>query len=178
MFSIIGRDLRGAARLCRDVGLGGFNKAKAAAYAEAASALDLYNVAVGFTGPEMLSLCDDIVGYLEVVIRAEWPAQAEGRMIDRGEVYLQKLNRAAVGFKPTATADGNLHAMLLQSLARLSEARQQRLLAAETTVPTVVWIVTPVGGVLTVAFGSFSAFRASARTWRCRRRWQYPAPWC
>jgi hypothetical protein len=35
------------------------------------------------------------------------------------------------------------------------EARQQRLLAAETTVPAVVWIVTIVGGALTIAFGSF-----------------------
>ena len=52
-------------------------------------------------------------------------------------------------------ADGNLHAQLLQSLARLWDARQQRLLAAETTIPAVVWIVTLVGGGLTIAFGSF-----------------------
>ncbi|HKN10428.1 MAG TPA: hypothetical protein VJ376_13225, partial [Pseudomonadota bacterium] len=32
---------------------------------------------------------------------------------------------------------------------------QQRLLAAETTIPAVVWIVTLVGGGLTIAFGSF-----------------------
>jgi len=39
--------------------------------------------------------------------------------------------------------------------ARLWDARQQRLLAAETTIPAVVWIVTLVGGGLTIAFGSF-----------------------
>ena len=33
--------------------------------------------------------------------------------------------------------------------------REQRLLAAETTIPAVVWIVTLVGGALTIAFGSF-----------------------
>ncbi len=38
---------------------------------------------------------------------------------------------------------------------RLWDARQERLLAAETTIPAVVWIVTLVGGGLTIAFGSF-----------------------
>jgi len=42
----------------------------------------------------------------------------------------------------------------LRSLTRLRDARQQRLLAAESAIPAVVWIVTLVGGGLTLAFGS------------------------
>ncbi|HKM70197.1 MAG TPA: hypothetical protein VJX94_09085 [Stellaceae bacterium] len=133
----------------------GFNKAKAAAYAEAATILDFYNASVGLAGPETLLMRDDIIGYLETVVRVEWPAQAEGQIVDRGTSYLEKLNRIAIGLKPSGVADGNLHALLLQSLARLWDARQQRLLAAETTIPAVVWIVTLVGGGLTIAFGSF-----------------------
>ena len=131
-----------------------FNKAKAASYAEAASVLDVYNVSVGFAEPEMLTMRDAIIGYAETVVRVEWPAQAEGQTVDRGTAYLEKLNRIALGLKPFSVADGNLHAMLLQSLTRLWDARQQRLLAAETTIPTVVWLVTIVGGGLTIAFGS------------------------
>ncbi len=37
----------------------------------------------------------------------------------------------------------------------LWDANEQRLLAAETTVPEVVWDVTIVGGALTIAFSSF-----------------------
>jgi len=133
----------------------GFNKAKATAYAEAATVLDVYNVAVGLAGPETAAMRDDIVSYLETVIRVEWPAQAEGLVADRGNAYLQKLNALANSLKPSSVADGNLHAQLLQSLVRLSDARQQRLLAAETTIPSVVWIVTILGGGLTIAFGSF-----------------------
>jgi hypothetical protein len=133
----------------------GFNKAKAAAYAEAATVLDLYNVAVGLAGPEASPMRDNIIGYLETVIRVEWPAQAEGVFVDRGRAFLEKLNTLAIGLKPANVADGNLHAQLLQSLARLWNARQQRLLAAETTIPAVVWIVTILGGALTIAFGSF-----------------------
>jgi len=133
----------------------GFNKAKAASYGEASSVLDVYNASLGFADPEMSSMRDDIIGYLETVVRVEWPAQAEGRIVDRGVAYLEKLNRIAIGLKPSGVADGNLQAMLLRSLARLRDARQQRLLAAETTIPAVVWIVTIVGGALTIAFGSF-----------------------
>jgi hypothetical protein len=131
-----------------------FNKAKAASYAEAASVLEVYNASVGFADPEASLMRDNIVGYLETVIRVEWPAQAEGRTIERGTVYLEKLNRTAVGLKPSGVADGNLQALLLQSLTRLWDARQDRLLAAETTIPAVVWVVTLVGGGLTIAFGS------------------------
>ena len=133
----------------------GFNKAKAASYVEAARVLDVYNACVGFADPDMSSMRDGIMGYLETVVKVEWPAQAEGRIVDWGAAYLQKLNRIAIGLKPSGVADGNLQALLLQSLAQLWDARQQRLLAAETTIPAVVWIVTLVGGSLTIAFGSF-----------------------
>jgi Protein of unknown function (DUF4239) len=133
----------------------GFNRAKAASYAEAARALDVYNAAIGFGDPEMSSMRDGIIGYLETVVRVEWPAQAEGQTVDRGRAYLEKLNRVAIGLKSTGLSDGNLHAQLLQSLSQLWDARQQRLLAAETTIPAVVWVVTLVGGGLTIAFGSF-----------------------
>ena len=132
-----------------------FNKAKAASYAEAASILDIYNASVGFPEPESSSMRDNIVGYLETVIRLEWPAQAEGRTVEGGAAYLEKLNRMAVYLRPSSVADGNLHALLLQSLMRLWDARQERLLAGATTIPAVVWIVTMVGGGLTIAFGSF-----------------------
>jgi hypothetical protein len=133
----------------------GFNRAKAAAYAEAAAVLDVYNAGIGLTGPQTSQMRDAVIGYLETVVRVEWPAQAEGQVVDRGKAFLEKLNTLAIGVKPSDIAVGNLHAQLLQSLARLSDAKQQRLLAAETTIPAVVWIVTIVGGALTIAFGSF-----------------------
>jgi hypothetical protein len=133
----------------------GFNKAKDASYVEAASVIDLYNVSIGFAEAEKSSMRDDLIGYLETVVRVEWPAQAEGRTVDRGTAYLKNLNRTAIGLKPASLADGNLHAQLLQCLSRLWHARHQRLLAAETTIPAVVWIVLLAGGGLTIIFSSF-----------------------
>jgi hypothetical protein len=155
IFSVIGVTFAVLLAFVAMLAWDGFNKAKAASYAEAALVLDVYNASIGFADPETSAMRDDIIGYLETVVRVEWPAHAEGQVIDRGGAYLQKLNRLASGLKPTGVADGNLHAQLLQSLSRLWDAREQRLLAAETTIPAVVWIVTLVGGALTIAFGSF-----------------------
>src|SRR3984893_825958 len=45
----------------------GFNKAKAASYAEASGVLDVYDASVGFADPDMSTMRDDIIGYLETV---------------------------------------------------------------------------------------------------------------
>ena len=51
--------------------------------------------------------------------------------------------------------DRDLHSLLLQATERLWDARQERLLAAQSTIPGIVWFVVIAGGALTVAFGSF-----------------------
>jgi uncharacterized protein DUF4239 len=131
-----------------------FNQAKAASYAEAQSVLDVSNVSLGFPEPQRSAMRDGIVGYLETVVRVEWPAQARGQTLYRASADLQKLNRMAIALKPSGMADANRQAMFMQALTRLGDARQQRLLADETPVPAIVWIVTIVGGVLTVAFAA------------------------
>ena len=88
----------------------GFNKAKAAAYAEAATVLDVYNAAIGLTGLQTSQMSDAVIGYLETVVRVEWPAQAEGLVVNRGKAFLGTLNTLAIGLKPSGVADGNLHA--------------------------------------------------------------------
>jgi hypothetical protein len=156
IFSVIGVTFAVLLAFVAMLAWDGFNKAKAASYAEASGVLDVYDASVGFA--DMSTMRDEIIGYLETVVRVEWPAQAEGRIVDRGAEYLAKLNRIAIGLKPSGVADGNLHVLLLQSLSRLRDARQQRLLAAETTIPAVVWVVTLVGGGLTIAFSAFLGF--------------------
>jgi len=155
IFSVIGITFAVLLAFVAMLAWDGFNKAKAAANAEAAFVLGVYNVSLGFADPEMSVMRDDIIGYLETMVRVEWPAQAEGQVVDSGRTYLEKLNRSAIGLKPAGVADGNLQAQLLRSLNRLWDARGQRLLASETTIPAVVRIVTLAGGGLTIAFGAF-----------------------
>jgi len=133
----------------------GFNRAEAASYSEAAVLRDVYTVSVGLADPARSSIRNDVIAYARSVVNVEWPAQADGRAVDRASVYLDTLNGTVHAAHPSSLADGNLHLLLLQSLTRLWDARQDRLLAARTTIPGVVWFVMLLGGALTIAFGSF-----------------------
>jgi Protein of unknown function (DUF4239) len=154
IFSVIGVTFGVLVAFVAMVAWEGFNRAKAASYAEAAIIADVYNATKGSDVPQMAQMRDDIVGYIETVVEIEWPAQAAGRSVDAGAAYLKKLNLVAAALRPLDIAGGNWHAQLLDSLRRLSDARHERRLAAETTIPTVVWIVTVFGGALTIAFAS------------------------
>jgi hypothetical protein len=133
----------------------GFNRAKAASYVEAAVIGDVYNLSAGFAAPEKSSIRNEILGYARRVVTVEWPAQAEGLMVDQGSIHLNGLNKTAIALHPSGQVDSHLHSLLLQAIERLWDARQQRLLAAQTTIPGIVWFVVIVGGALTIAFGSF-----------------------
>jgi hypothetical protein len=133
----------------------GFNRAKAASYAEAARIGDVYNLSAGFADLEKSSIRNEIFGYARRVVTVEWPAQAEGRMVDQDSIHLNGLNKVALALHPSGKADSDLHLLLLQAIERLWDARQERLLAAQTTIPDIVWFVVIVGGALTVAFASF-----------------------
>jgi hypothetical protein len=155
IFSIIGVTYAVLLAFVATLAWEGFNRAKAASYAEAAAILDVYNASGGFADPARSSIRKDIAAYARCVVNVEWPAQADGRVVDRASMYLDELNGAVLDIHPSSLADGNRHFLLIQSLTRLWDARQDRLLAAETTIPGIVWFVMILGGALTIAFGSF-----------------------
>jgi Protein of unknown function (DUF4239) len=133
----------------------GYNRAKAASYTEAAVIGDVYHVSAGFADPERSSIQDEIMGYARQVVDVEWPEQAEGRPVAQDSIYLDRLNRTVLGLHLSGVTEGDLRSLLLESLTRLWDARQERLLAAQTTIPDIVWFVMIVGGGLTIAFGAF-----------------------
>jgi hypothetical protein len=133
----------------------GFNKAKAASHLEAAVIHDVFEAAGGFSEPARADLVDRLIRYTRTVIATEWPAQAEGHVDRSADTYLDELHGLALSLRPSDPTQVNFHALLLQSLTRLRDARQDRLLAAEVTIPAIVWIVVIAGGTITIAFGSF-----------------------
>src|SRR3977135_4059744 len=52
----------------------GYNRAKAASYAEATLIGDVYNLSAGFADPEKSSIRNEILGYARRVATVEWPA--------------------------------------------------------------------------------------------------------
>ncbi len=155
MFSIIGVTYAVLLAFVATLAWDGYNKANAASYAEAGAALDVYTVAAGFPDAERSSLRADLAAYVRAVVEVEWPARALGRPVEGGMADLAKINSTAFTLNPQSGTDSAVRTVLLQSVTRLSDERQNRLLASESSIPGVVWVVTVLGGALTVAFSSF-----------------------
>lgn len=155
MFSIIGVTYAVLLAFVAMLAWDGFNKAKAASYGEAVAVHDLYDATGGFADPAASAIRDGVLAYARRVITVEWPDQAKGRFTDSAAPLLDTLTRSAMALRLAGAAEANQQALLLQSLQRLRDAREQRQLAAESTIPGIVWLVVIVGGALTIAFASF-----------------------
>jgi hypothetical protein len=133
----------------------GYNHAQAITDEEASLVQNVYQLVDGLTGPEMAGMRADIMAYADVVRRTEWPAQETGRDISEAEVHLDHLTTVALHLRPDNIADGNLHTLLLSDLTRLGSARRERLFAARTPIPVILWVVLLCGGGITVVLASF-----------------------
>ena len=133
----------------------GFNKAQMVTDSEASLVQNVYQLIDGLSGPEMPGMRRNIVGYADVVAHDEWPAQAVGRRVIEDEPHLRALTTTALHLRPDNIADGDLHQLLLGDLGQLATARRERLFAARTPIPAILWFVLIAGGSLTVGFASF-----------------------
>ena len=130
----------------------GFNRAEAVVQTEATLLGDAYEASRGFADPV---LRDGTRRYGELVVMQEWPLLAAGDRAEAAQAVLDAMGGAARAIAPADAGAANRQAELLRVLMRLRDARAERMLAARTTIPPVVWVVTLLGGVITVAFGSF-----------------------
>lgn len=117
--------------------------------------MDVFQAARSLPEPTRSSFIGGLRNYATAVIGIEWPAQAEGYVVRTGDTYVAELDQLVADLGPINQANASISMWLGQALMRLRDARQERLLAAETTIPGIVWFVLIVGGAITIAFGSF-----------------------
>ena len=130
----------------------GFTAAQAASHREAAALLDVAHAAAGIAGPGRTRVRAALADYARTVIDEEWPEQAAGHAPRGGAARIEALNRAVIGAVNAEPAPAQFAGPLIEAARQLSDARQERLLAASTSIPPVTWFVLVVGGALTVAF--------------------------
>jgi uncharacterized membrane protein len=107
--------------------------------------------------PEGRHIQELVRSYARVVVEDEWPAMARGSSSPKAWDTLDELRGTILGLKPTTDAQrtgyGQMrYEQMLQQLHDLGNARRERLLAAEQGLPTILWVVLILGGVVTVAF--------------------------
>ena len=132
-----------------------YHDAERALAAEAGAAASIYRLAGGLDPTTTVAVRDRLATYMKSILEEDWPAMSAGRWSRATTRKLNDLYTELVGLRPSDPHDFDLHQDLLRELDKLSEARRERLVMAQGTVPDAVWFVIFFGGALTIAFTYF-----------------------
>ncbi len=107
-----------------------------------------------------------IRGYAATVAEREWPAQRLGQDPVAGSAPFHEIRKALNAYEPRGVAEELMHAEALRELTRASELRRDRVHAARTALPGLVWLVVIAGGVLALGGSTFFVHMDDARLHR------------
>ncbi len=127
-----------------------FNDAENTVAREAGATANLYRLSHGIGDEPGSSLRRALSTYLKTTISGDWPAMEHG---GEGEPARQALDAVYAAILPYAQPQSSaLMAEILHQLDIVTQERRARLVAAEGTVPGVLWPVLFWGAALTIGF--------------------------
>ena len=137
-----------------------FGRARVTAEAEANALAEVFWLAHQLPEPEGRELQELARSYAEEVVDEEWPLMEQGRAplmersreTSRGWVLIDDIRVTLQEVEPRSASGQELYAEGLDQVQRLADARRTRLVAAEEGLPTVLWVVLVVAGIVVVGF--------------------------
>jgi hypothetical protein len=134
-----------------------WNEAEDVTTEEANELAGIFWFAHALPQPEGRHIQELVRSYSEVVVEEEWPLMAQGKSSPEAWATLDELRGTILGLKPPKGAqqmgyDQVRYNQLLEQLHSLGDARRERLLVAGEGLPTILWVVLILGGVITVCF--------------------------
>jgi protein-S-isoprenylcysteine O-methyltransferase Ste14 len=138
-----------------------FGRARVTVETEANALAEIFWLAHALPEPEGHHLQELTRSYAEEVVDQEWPLMEQGRAplmeqstqaTPTGWVLIDDIRATLQGYEPRTEAEQELYAEGLDQVQRLADARRTRLVAAEESIPAVLWVVLVVGGMVAVGF--------------------------
>jgi hypothetical protein len=132
-----------------------YSDADATVAKEAGAAASIYHLSKGIPEASGAALRSSLGNYLKLVVSDEWPAMERGERSKPAHQALESMYAALVTAANGEQRDSALASELFHQLDVLTAARRTRLLAAEGSVPAIVWVVLFGGATATIAFALF-----------------------
>ena len=117
---------------------------------EAATIGVLYRDVGGYPEPLRSELRAEFREYTVFIIEKVWPAQRHGRLLDQPTVMLTQIHEKLMDYEPPTSGKSVMHAETLRKFGDLIDLRRQRVDRVDDGLPTILWVVVVVGGLLTV----------------------------
>jgi hypothetical protein len=131
---------------------GEWNVAEATTADEANEVADVFWLAHSLPQPEGRRIQELARSYAQVVVNEEWPLMAQGKASPKAWATLDQMRGTIQQLNPTTDAQQVLYKQALERMNDLASARRERLVDAREGIPTILWAVLIVGGVITVGF--------------------------
>jgi protein-S-isoprenylcysteine O-methyltransferase Ste14 len=119
---------------------------------EAHELAGVYFLASQLPEPDRSRIQDLARTYVRVVVEQEWQMMEQGQTSPRADSLLRQLRLELLEFDPRTKGEQVLYERGLTDLHDALDARRSRLLEVREGIPTLLWVVLVVGGVITVSF--------------------------
>jgi hypothetical protein len=140
---------------------GQFNEARGYLDREATALVDLHRTASALPSRSRVAIQGGLRGYVDAVLRDEWPAMACGdeATIDRVAELLEQVWIAIHACRPASDCQHTVYGEVLGRFNQLTDLRTSRLSAARARIPVAMTILLYTGGFLTVGSVYLLAFK-------------------
>jgi protein-S-isoprenylcysteine O-methyltransferase Ste14 len=137
-----------------------FGRARVTVETEANALAEIFWLAHSLPEPEGRHVQELARAYAEEVVDEEWPLMEQGRVPSMeqtratppGWVLIDDIRATLQEGDPRTAAEQELYAEGLDQVQRLADARRTRLVQAEESIPSVLWVVLIIGGLVAVGF--------------------------
>ena len=129
-----------------------YNTAQTNVESEAHELAGVYFLASQLPESERTHVQDLARTYARVVVEQEWPMMEQGQTNPRADSLLRQLRLELLKFDPSTQGEQVLYERGPTQVHDAADARRSRLLEVREGMPTLLWVVLVVGGVITVSF--------------------------
>jgi Protein of unknown function (DUF4239) len=129
-----------------------WNAAAGRADQEASELAEVFWVADRLPGPDGPRIQELVRAYARVVVEEEWPLMRQGKSSQKAWDLLDELRSGVQDFQPSTPAQQVLYEQGLERVHELADARRDRLLEADQGLPSILWVVLIIGGVVVIGF--------------------------
>jgi len=132
-----------------------FQGAQATEEQEANALTNIYRIATQLQDPNAKAIQEVCVRYADNALHREWPALDSGVMPPEGGELINRLWQLAGQTQAHAQPDAIAAYQLMEELRGLTQYRRLRVMQGRESLPTILWAVLVLGGVITVAAACF-----------------------
>jgi hypothetical protein len=127
-----------------------YNGAKSGAASEATSVLEMFRTAEFFPPDQRDELRSDLVCYGRAVVNVEWPAMGDGNRAPLVDSWIAAYRRLFARLDVGLPRANEGFQELLEEARGRTDGRQERLEQAEPSVPSPLWLVLLLGGIVAI----------------------------